>query len=181
MCGIDPGIRTFQTIFNENEITTINVDKKKLNKLKNKLDLFVKLKLRNRYIYKIRTKMDNLINDMHWKTISYLTNNYDYIFMGKLDSQECAKKSKNKTLNRELTLFKHYEFRTKLRYVSIHKQNKLFIVKEHFTTKTCGKCGVLNEVGIKSVYNCNSCEYKTGRDVNASRNILMKGVITNSN
>ena len=43
-----------------------------------------------KHVFRIRTKMDNLINDMHWKTITYLTNNYEYIFLGQLDSQEGA-------------------------------------------------------------------------------------------
>ncbi len=179
VCGIDPGVRTFQTIFSENDITVVNIDREKFKNLKKKLDSLISCKRKARYIYKMRNKMDNLINDMQWKTISHLTNNYDYIFLGKLDSQQCVMRSKNPTLNRDIMLLKHFEFRTKLRYIALRKGIKLFIVPEHFTSKTCGKCGILTEVGASKTYDCQSCQYITDRDVNGARNIMMKGLLLN--
>jgi putative transposase len=56
---------------------------------------------------------------------------------------------------------------------------KVILVPEHYTTKTCSCCGVINEnVGSKEIFQCSHCNLKTGRDMNASRNMKLKGLYT---
>jgi transposase len=52
------------------------------------------------------------------------------------------------------------------------------LVNESFTTQTCSFCGNINKPGCSKIYSCVSCKIKTGRDVNASKNILMKGILS---
>ena len=55
---------------------------------------------------------------------------------------------------------------------------KVFYVKENYTTKTCSSCGVVNSnVGVSRVFTCASCNLTTGRDWNAAKNMLMKGMM----
>jgi transposase len=56
---------------------------------------------------------------------------------------------------------------------------RLHILGEEYTTKTCSLCGHLNDnVGSSKVYSCRreTCAYKCDRDINGSRNILIKGL-----
>jgi len=49
-------------------------------------------------------------------------------------------------------------------------------VTEHYTSKTCGKCGILGrKLGGKHEFNCPNCkQFKINRDFNGARNIFMK-------
>lgn len=44
-----------------------------------------------------------------------------------------------------------------------------------FTSKTCGKCGHLNnKLGGSRTFNCSACKHTEDRDVHAARNILLR-------
>ena len=45
-----------------------------------------------------------------------------------------------------------------------------------YTTQTCSFCGSMYKPGLSRVYHCRNCEKSIGRDVNAAKNILMKGI-----
>jgi transposase len=58
------------------------------------------------------------------------------------------------------------------------EKSKLVIcVKEHYTSKTCSYCGWLYNVGKSKVYNCLQCKNTMDRYINASKNILLKGLM----
>ena len=73
---------------------------------------------------------------------------------------------------------KLYKFKQRLLFKAEEKNKKVFEVKEHYTTKTCSFCGSLNNPEKSKIYECKSCNIKIGRDINASKNILMKGIKT---
>jgi hypothetical protein len=50
----------------------------------------------------------------------------------------------------------------------------LNIVKEHYTSKTCGVCGNTKDIGSDSEYECKNCKCHLDRDLNGARNILIK-------
>ncbi len=181
-CGIDPGIRTFMTTFGNdgcNEYTHNNAKLKKLDSqiksLKNKNSRVLKRKITKREIRK-----DNIINEIHWKTINDLLTKYDILFYGDIKSHGVVKNKTNHNLNRDINNLKFYNFKERLLFKSIEKRKKIFFVKEHHTTQTCCFCGTINKPGTSKKYNCSSCKNTVGRDINASKNILMKGIIQNS-
>ena len=48
-------------------------------------------------------------------------------------------------------------------------------VAQAFTSKTCGKCGHLNnKLGGSRTFNCRACKHTEDRDVHAARNILLR-------
>jgi transposase len=59
--------------------------------------------------------------------------------------------------NRDLFQLKHYTFLERLN-----------------TSKTCGNCGILNDIGSREMYDCKGCLYRVDRDINGSRNIMIK-------
>ena len=50
----------------------------------------------------------------------------------------------------------------------------LDICIEEYTSKTCDRCGILNNVGSRDVFSCSSCGLIVDRDVNGARNIVIK-------
>ena len=58
------------------------------------------------------------------------------------------------------------------------KNKLLYIVNEANTTKTCSFCGNIYCPGKSEIYNCCNCKRNIGRDINAAKNILMKGIMT---
>jgi len=72
----------------------------------------------------------------------------------------------------------HGEFmeRLKTKVASI-KNCHLIIVKEDYTSQTCGQCGILHKVGRKRRFICPNCGLDQDRDTNAARNILIRGLL----
>jgi putative transposase len=80
-------------------------------------------------------------------------------------------------LNRDIYSLSHCKFRERLLYrAKVTPGTTVILCKESFTTKTCGKCGKLTDVGINKVYSCMHCEYKADRDVHGARNIFIRSL-----
>lgn len=182
-CALDPGSRKFQTIYSENKVEIVRIRKDQIKKLQNKLDKMKSLrdkKIISRKRYKNRenriyNKLDHLIDDMHFKTINSLVKNYQVIFLPIFESQEIVRK--NKYGNRNLLQVKHYRFRMRLaERCKIEKETRLVVCTEEYTSKTCTRCGSLNDVGSSEVYQCSNCDLIIDRDVNGARNIFIKCV-----
>ena len=181
-CSMDPGVRTFQTIYSEENITQIKIRKEVVKKLQQKLDTFKSLRdkkiiTKSRYSRKEKKvffRINNLIDDLHHKTCSYLTKTFNHIILPSFDSQEMTKKSKNKSLNRDLLQLKHFMFKERLRSKCKIMSCTLDICTEEFTSKTCGVCGCINNVGSKDILQCKDCNCIIDRDVNGARNIAIK-------
>ena len=75
-----------------------------------------------------------------------------------------------------MNMFSFYKFKEKLKYKCSVYGKKLYIVDESFTSKTCGSCGSMNDMKGKEVYKCKSCGLEVDRDINGSRNILLKHI-----
>jgi transposase len=186
-CGIDPGSRTFMTTFGNNGSTEYIHNKDIIKKINYKIKIlksnrspkgqFKRNKCRKKQINKLEIRKSNIIDELHWKTINDLLNNNDFIFYGDIKSHGIVKNGSNKTLNLNINDLKLYKFKLRLLYKASVCNKKVFLVNESFTTKTCSCCGKLNDPGSSEVYKCTYCKKSVGRDTNASKNILMKGII----
>ena len=183
-CGIDPGVRTFMTAFGNNGLTEYNYREKTLKQLdlqiKNlKSNRAKKQRVRKTIINKLETRKGNLVDELHWKTINHIIENNDFIFYGNIKSHNIVKNGKNRTLNRDINNLKFYKFKERLLFKALEHGCKVHLVNEAHTTKTCSFCGCINDVGASKIFKCKQCNRVVGRDVNAGKNILMKGIITN--
>ena len=72
----------------------------------------------------------------------------------------------------------HYKFQQRLKDKSREfPLCRVEIVSEAFTSKTCGRCGKINEtLGGKAVFECANCQLKLDRDIHAARNILLRAL-----
>ena len=191
--ALDPGVRTFQTFYSDQGIAGKIGDSvcEKLidigllqDNLQSKIRS-VKSK-RTRYNLKkrcflLRTKIKNIVNDLHWKTCHYLCTTFKHILlpsfevsnMVRKDIPERARKIRSKTV-RQLLSLSHYAFKEKLRFKADCMGCQVDIVDEAYTTKTCGDCGSLKNMGGLKIYDCNECGFKLDRDYNGARNIFLK-------
>jgi putative transposase len=183
-CGIDPGVKTFMTSFGNNGCIEHKHNEKILKDLDNKIK-FLKDRRRTdrgrvtkKKINKIETRKGNLVDELHWRTINRLLKMNDFIFYGDIKSHDIAKNGNNRKLNTDVNNLKFFKFKQRLLFKSIEKGKKVYEVKEHYTTKTCSFCGSMYKPGLSRIYQCKNCEKNIGRDVNAAKNILMKGIIS---
>ena len=72
-----------------------------------------------------------------------------------------------------------YKFKTRLQYKALVENKKIFEVNEAYTTQTCSYCGNMYKPECSKIYDCNKCKKNIDRDINAAKNILMKGIINN--
>ena len=189
-CGIDPGSRTFMTSFGNVGCKEYKHDQMLLDKLNRRISMLKSLRTRprkheerNRYrkrvISKVEERKSNLVDELHWKTIIHLLNNNDFVFYGNIKSHGIVKNGVNKHLNRNLNDLKLYKFKERLLYKAKVLGKQVFTINESYTTQTCSCCGSMYKPGSSEVYNCSNCSRVMGRDVNASKNILMKGIVGN--
>jgi transposase len=188
--ALDPGRNTFQTFYSPNGVCGKLGDNwyLELRKICNRIDLIQSLrsKLKNKSLkrkinkrkleirhFKLRTKMRNVVSDNHWKICDYLTKNYENIIISDfaIKNMKCYS-----LLNRDLRNQSHYKFRCKLESKCKERKNNLIVTTEEFTSKTCGGCGTINDVGLERVLNCKKCKLKIDRDYNGARNILLKHI-----
>jgi len=203
VCGVDPGVRTLATVYSvaDCELSTTEYTHREdlLHKLNEKIDKIkstrklynVEIKVtrknkrrrkitRRKSYCKIETKKTNIVDSLHWAFINHLLARNDVIYFGDIKSHDILKGSKNRRLNRSLSDLKLYELKQRLVYkASLFRGKKVYLLDESYTTKTCSTCGTINyTVGCSKVFSCPRCSFINGRDLNASKNILMKGILT---
>ena len=182
----DIGIRTFQTCLTKNNVVEIgdNISEKikgllyRKDKIVNDNNIKKKIKAKNRD--RLNRKLKNLVDELHWKTINYMTKNYDTIIIGDINSSGIVRKSNGlpKIVRRVALELRLYQFKQKLKYKCFTKNRKLIYVDERYTSKMCSKCGWIHEkLGGSKRYECEECKTVMGRDINGARNIYIKSVI----
>ncbi len=190
--GIDPGIRTPFTCISSTEVIEIGetlvakikelllkIDKN--NEKKGIVDDNAKKEEdlekdgekieKNKKLYK---RIRNMVDEAHWKIANYMTDNYDEIYLGKINMQSIVMQEYIGRITKRVgSMLRHYEFRQRLKFKCEEKQVYYKEVNERFTSKTCSHCGGYQEdLGGKEIYDCEKCGTKIGRDVGASRCIL---------
>ena len=183
-CALDPGVRKFQTLYSEHEVKKINTNYSLINKLRHKISKYQKLRSEKiirkskmtKCLIKTWKRYINLINDMHYQTINYLTKTYKEIFLPNFESQKMVKKL-NKTTRFNLLNLQHYKFQQRLLSKCEETNSTLTLCTEEYTSKTCTRCGEINNVGSSEHYKCLNCNLSIDRDINGSRNIYIKCII----
>lgn len=186
----DPGVRTFQTFYSPDGICGKMGDgyvsavlDKKFERVDHLTSLAAKTgnkKTKRRMLHRnagLRTKIQNCVNDLHRKSAATLTDYFDTIFMPPFETQRMANKDQrniSKTTTRRMLCLSHYRFRMHLQHVCKVKGRTFVLTPEQYTTKTCGSCGALNDVGSAKVFTCRACGYVADRDIQAARNIGLK-------
>ncbi|CAK0740771.1 transposase [Gammaproteobacteria bacterium] len=121
---------------------------------------------------RIGEKISNLVDELHRKLAKWLCENYTQVFIPRLNFHKLGnlyKKEKAK-----MASWSHCTFLKRLISKSREYQCKIIEVKEDYTSKTCSNCGNVKKVMYGRTYNCKGCNLVFDRDINASKNILLK-------
>lgn len=182
-CGIDPGVRTFMTVFGKENVIEYKHNKILLDKI-NKQIYYIKQKrikqCHNKFLglRKREARKSNIVNELHWKTINSLLASNDVIMYGDIKSHNIVKNNKNTTLNQNFNDLKFFQFKNRLLYKANIENKLVFPINEAYTSQCCSHCGTLNKPGKSKIYNCSECNVTYDRDINAAKNILIKGIET---
>jgi IS605 OrfB family transposase len=179
--GIDPGVKSIVTCYNQDECYSYVTNKTKLDKYLNELDEIQKRSGTNstkRYLLKSR-KLQQRIDSYHTKIAKELVKRNDIVVMGRLDSQKLTRNEGEwkKEMNRDFLNLRSYKLRQRIELECVKASKKFVLVNESYTSKTCTSCGTIDRnLGTKRTFKCINplCGKKFDRDGNASRNILLK-------
>jgi len=188
--SLDPGVRTFMTGYDADGVV-LEFGAKDMGRLV-RLGLYMddlqsrmsKLTSKEKYRYRkafrrMHLKIRNLVDDMHKKLVHFLCKNYRVVLLPEFKASSMVLKGKrtigSRTVRSMLT-WSHYRFRQRI----LNKERefpwcKVVICDEAYTSKTCGRCGTLNNaLGSSKTFVCNECESIFDRDANGARNILLR-------
>ena len=190
--ALDPGVRTFQMAFtSDNEVLALGDGDigriasmcKRLDELQSR---WSKPDVRHKQRYqmkragmRMRKKIQNLVRDCHHKIAKYLCENFTTILIPTFESKHMVSRIKRRISSktaRMILTWSHYTFRQRLKDKSEqYPWCEIIEVTEEYTSKTCTRCGVLNEkLGHSKFFSCDKCGLQCDRDANGARNILLK-------
>lgn len=190
--SLDPGVRTFFTCYNPDGsvVEWGKNDIQRVYRLCSHLDKLCSQAysktIRHRKRYKLkkamarsRKKIRCLVDEMHHKLARWLCQTHSIILIPKFNTSQMVTKTKrnigSKT-TRAMCTWAHYRFRMFLLDKSRSFSDcKVIECDEHYTSKTCGVCGELNNaLGGCKTFSCKTCGYQTDRDFNGARNVLLR-------
>lgn len=199
VCALDPGIRTLQTLYSPDEVSEMGADffKDKIMPLLIKLDKLIgKRQVQknkgldnqrnndlfahyNKKINKLRSRIKNFIEDLHYKCANYLTNEFDIILLPTFETKGMVskiggRKIRTKTVRGMLGL-SHYKFKERLKWIARKKGAVVLDVSEAYTSKTNGFTGEIMNIGSSKTYKHKGRVYD--RDVMGARNIFIKNTL----
>ncbi len=191
-CAIDPGVRSLMTIYSPNKekcFKVANTDISKIYRHCLQVDKLVsngtkakgkaKKKIKKHEL-KLRKRIRNLANEVHWKTINFLTDNFTHIIYPTYNTGNMIK-STNRIIStksvRQMVSWRNYSLKQKLIERCKQKGVELIQCTEEYTSKTCSNCGHIHKsLKDKKIYTCKECNLNLDRDLNAARNIFMKNI-----
>lgn len=126
---------------------------------------------------KYQAKIANKRKDYLQKITTELVNNYDVIVIEDLRTKNLLK---NHSLAKSISNASWYLFRIILHYKCNWYGKKLIVVKPNYTSQICSTCGYHSGKKPLDVreWTCPKCGTHHDRDINASVNILHKGLKT---
>ncbi|KAJ8104093.1 putative transposase DNA-binding domain-containing protein [Lipomyces tetrasporus] len=127
---------------------------------------------------RIRQRIRNLVNDLHCRIAKYLCSSINLIIMPTFPTQQMVRRGRRRIRSktaRAMATWAHYRFQQRL----LDKAREygwcqVVLVSEAHTSKTCGACGRLNNIGGSKVFKCSHCGLVCDRDANGARNILVR-------
>ena len=175
ICSIDIGCKNFITLYGlDGNCYKIKSDYLRIDKI-----------LQNKTISYIEkdNKISELINELHILSANFICQEYDIIYVGLVNNKGNINSKLMKSIEDNLLkIVSHKEFLDILQYYAGMYNKTLKIVEESHTSVQCGVCGEKNKFtriyhsddSERRKYSCVYCNSEFCRDLNASRNILIK-------
>ncbi|ENZ3868792.1 RNA-guided endonuclease InsQ/TnpB family protein [Campylobacter coli] len=133
---------------------------------------------------KIYERASNIKKDLAHKISKQIVKNFDLIVVENLKVKNMTKRAKLKNvkaksgLNKSILDTSFYQFLSFVEYKAMHNGKVFTKIEPQYTSKACCKCGTIKEnLTLKDrVFTCDNCGYVEHRDINASKNILDRGL-----
>jgi putative transposase len=130
--------------------------------------------------FRIRAKIQNLINEAHKQIACYLTSCYGTIFLPTFETSQMVQKKRRKIRSktaRAMLTWAHYRFKLFLKHKAALNGCTVIDVTEEYTSKTCTRCGhVHHKLGGAKKFKCPSCGHTLPRDMNGALGIMLKAL-----
>lgn len=180
--ALDPGVRTFVSFYSDDSCgkigegafkrvfdLCIGIDKL-ISKLSNTKRYYERCNLKKK-IGRLKWKIHDLIDELHFKTCRFLTNSFDVILLPTFEVSEMINKGKRKITSRtarSMLTLSHFKFKQRIKGFG-----KLVVdVNEAYTSKTASWSGEI--VDIRSRKEISSCGITMDRDLNGARGIYLR-------
>jgi putative transposase len=187
--ALDPGVRTFQTFFSPEMAGLIGYHDfgrlmrlcrhlddliSRYSKSKNKKQRYRMRKAANRMRWKIR----DLRDELHYKTARFLVDNFDIILIPSFETSQMVERKQRK-LNtksvRAMQTWAHYQFKQRLKAVAFQCGKRVIEVNEAYTSKTCSWSGEIVKVGSSERIQ-GTDGIRMHRDLNGARGIFLRAL-----
>ena len=189
---LDPGVRTFQTIYSPTPGVAYKVcdrEMRRLHTLQLQIDTLNAIrssaversrKLRlQRALRRAWYRLQHCVDDLHYKTAHFLCSNFETIIVPPFETSNMVRRGNRRigrTTVRDMTCLSHYKFRQRLLHIAKQRSCRVFVMGEEYTSKTCSHCGQIQDVGGMESVTCNACGVTMDRDVRGARNIGLKNL-----
>ena len=188
--ALDPGVRTFLTYFSETDCGKIGHHAfGRIQRLCHHLDDLISRtdtepdRQRRRRMRKaqakLRQRIVNLVDELHWQVARWLTGNYKVILLPTFATQDMTRRAgrriRSKTARMMLS-FRHYEFKRRLRWKAWQRGALAIDVNEAYTSKMRSWDGTVDtKLGGGKVIR-DETGFGMDRDVNGARGIFLRAV-----
>ena len=188
--ALDPGVRTFLTYFSETDCGKLGHHAfGRIQRLCHWLDDLIsrttkepnrrKRRQMRSAQARMRQRITNLVDELHWQLVRWLTSNYQIILLPTFEThdltQRAGRKIRSKTARMMLT-FRHYEFKQRLKWKAWQRGALVLDVDEAYTSKTRSWDGTVNTKsgGAKAIRD--DTGFGMDRDVNGARGIFLRAL-----
>jgi len=128
----------------------------------------------NRLNDKEKRKVNQRLHEIAKNLVEEADEHNEVIAIGNLKGLRKNNKDKGKTFNRIISNFPYGKFTEYIEYKAREKGIRVIKVNEHYTTRTCSKCGYRKESRPSKEFKCPNCGYQINADFNGAKNIFKK-------
>ena len=188
--ALDPGVRTFLTYFSETDCGKLGHHAfGRVQRLCHWLDDLIsrttkepnrrKRRQMRAAQARMRQRITNLVDELHWQLARWLTSNYRIILLPTFEThdmtQRAGRRIRSKTARMMLT-FRHYEFKQRLNWKAWQRGALVLDVNEAYTSKTRSWDGTVNTKlgGAKAIRD--DTGFGMDRDINGARGIFLRAL-----
>jgi len=184
--AIDPGVRTFATFYSPDISGKIGEgDFSRIYRLLLHLDrLYSKRAKANRgkkkslskAIRRLSAKIENLIDELHWKTARFLCENFSVILIPTYETKQMVKKNNRKIRTktvRSMLGLNNFKSKQRLKWIAKKLGKTVLDVSEAYTSKTHPQTGRVKNIGSAKWIKLQNGSM-ADRDLVGAHNILVK-------
>ena len=128
---------------------------------------------------RMRQRITNLVDELHWQLARWLTSNYRIILLPTFETQEMTQRARRRIRSqtaRMMLTFRHFEFKQRLRWKAWQRGALVLDVNEAYTSKTRSWDGTVNtKLGNAKVIRDEN-GFGMDRDVNGARGIFLRAL-----